>query len=163
MKTSLYELSDNYYQALDFLTDPENDIDDQTLLDTVEGLDGEIDDKITAVGKFIVSIENQAAGITEAEKRMKYRRQALDKKADWLRLYLSASMQKIGKTKVTAPDIAVSLAKLPASVRIIDESLIPKEFFRTKVIQEPNKTAIKDSGGCAGVVIVTDGYRVSIK
>ena len=36
MNTSLYELTTSYMQALDFLTDPENEIDQQTAIDTIE-------------------------------------------------------------------------------------------------------------------------------
>lgn len=163
MKQSLYELTENYYQALDFLTDPENDIDGQTLADTLESLDGELDDKIINVGKFIVSIENQADGIMEAEKRMKQRRQALEKKAGWLRDYALSAMQRSGHNKITASDIALSLAKLPASVQVQDESQIPDAFWRVKTIREIDKTAIKQAGGCQGAAVASMGFRLSIK
>jgi hypothetical protein len=162
MSASLYEMTANYMAALDFLTDPENEIDQQTLIDTMEAIDATIDDKLINVGKFVLSIENQAEGIKEAEKRMEARRKALENKAEWLREYMKASMENTGKTKLSAPDIALSLAKLPPIVFIDDIALIPPEFFEP---QPPKllKTAIKQAGGCPGARIESAGYRLSIK
>lgn len=162
MKQSLYELSKNYINALDFLTDPEQDIDQQTAVDTIESLDGELDDKITNVARMIATLEHQADGIEEVAKRQKERAKAIANKAAWLRDYLKDSMQKTGHDKVDALDISVKLAKTPASVKIIDEALIPDEFWRVKTETVVDKTAIKAAGGCEGVVIET-GLRVAIK
>lgn len=160
---NLYELANEYQQALDFLTDPANDIDDQTIADTIESLDGDIDDKILNVARFIVSIEHQADGIAEIQKRQQQRKKSLENKADWLRNYIQVNLNKTAKTKVTSPDIAVSLAKLPASVKVIDEAQIPADFWREKIERSVDKTAIKQAGGCPGAEIVSDGFRVAIK
>jgi hypothetical protein len=160
---SLYQLSTQYLEALDFLTDPENEIDAETAENTIESLDGTLDDKLLNVAKFIASIENQSAGIAEAEKRQRARRQSLDKKAEWLRDYVKSAMTSTGHTKLTDSYISLALAKLPPSVQIEDESLIPPEFMRTKTEVTPDKTLIKNSGGCPGARIESSGYRVSIK
>jgi hypothetical protein len=162
MSASLYELAANYMAALEFLTDPENEIDQQTLIDTMEAIDATIDDKLINIGKFVLSLENQAEGIKAAEKRMEARRKALENKAEWLRDYMKRSMESTGKTKLSAPDIALSLANKPPSVVIDDESMIPPEFFEP---QPPklSKAAIKKAGGCPGAHIESTGYRVSIK
>ena len=162
MKSSLYELSKNYINALDFLTDPEQDIDKQTAVDTIESLDGELEDKITNVARMIATLEHQAAGVEEVAKRQKERAKALSAKADWLRDYLKTNMQATGHDKVEALDISVKLAKTPASVKIIDEALIPDEFWRVKTETVVDKTAIKNAGGCDGAVIES-GVRVAIK
>ena len=160
---NLYDLTQNYMQALDFLTDPENDIDQQTAVDTMENLDGELDDKLLNVGRFIASMEAQATAIEEVERRQKARRLSLENKATWLRDYLQSNMSKSGHDKITAPDIALKLAKLPVSVQIDDESQIPAEFWKEKILTSINKTGIKAAGGCAGVRIESAGFRVSIK
>ena len=158
----LYELSDHYIKALDFLTDPENDIDQDTAIDTIESLDGELDDKIANVARMIASLEHQAAGIKEISVRQADRAKSIANKAAWLRDYLKENMQRTGHDKVEALDISVKLAKTPASVKVIDESAIPTEFMRQTIKIEPDKTAIKNAGGCPGAVIET-GLRVEIK
>lgn len=161
MSASLYELSSTYLEALDMFTDPDQDIDQQTIIDTLESLDDELDSKLINVGKFILSLENQADGIAQAEKRMGDRRKALANKADWLRDYMKSQMERTGKTKLSSPDISLSLAKLPPSVIIDNEDIIPFEFLRSKI--EPNKSLIKAAGGCPGARVESVGFRVSIK
>jgi hypothetical protein len=53
---SLYQLSGDYLQALDFLTDPELNLPIETVNDTLEGLLGELEDKAVNVAKFIRNI-----------------------------------------------------------------------------------------------------------
>jgi hypothetical protein len=167
MSSSLYELTENYAAALDFLTDPANEVDQQTLIDTMEGLDGTLDDKLLNVGKFVLSLENQAEGIKEAEKRMEARRKALENKAGWLRDYMKLAMERTGKVKLNAPDIALSLARLPPKVVIEDESKIPDSYWTVKIERALSKSAIKvsfDNGmEVPGAKVEISGYRVSIK
>ncbi len=162
MKTTLYQLSQNYDQALDFLTDPENDVDTQTALDTLEGLDGEINDKIISVAKMIVMLDHDAEGIKAVAKKQAERAKALEQKASWLRDYLKDNMLRIDHTKVENSEISVKLATTPPSVKIIDEALIPEEFWRTKTEIAVDKVLIKSVGGCPGTVIET-GFSVRIK
>lgn len=158
----LYELTGHYIKALDFLTDPENEIDTQTAVDTIESLDGEIDDKILNVARMIAMLEHEAAGIKEVSRRQSDRAKSVENRAGWLREYLLSNMQASGHNKASANDIVVSLAKTPASVKVINESQIPPEFWKEKIEVSIDKTAIKNAGGCSGVSIET-GYRVSIK
>jgi hypothetical protein len=160
--TALYQLSKTYLGALDFLTDPDNEIDNQTALDTIEGLDGEIDDKIINVAKMVTQLEHDAEGIKAIAKRQAERAKALEQKASWLKDYLKTNMQAIGHGKVETPELSVKLASTPTAVKIIDESLIPSEFWRQKFELSIDKTSIKNAGGCPGVVIES-GVTVRIK
>lgn len=163
MTISLYELKNEYLKALDFLTDPENEIDAITCADTMEALDGALDDKLLNVGRFISTIEAEAEAIEAVELRMRNRRQTLENKAGWLRDYLQTSMHVTGHDNLKAPDIAIKLARLPASVIVTDEILIPTQFWKETVTRTVSKQDIKSAGGCPGVVIESKGYRVSIK
>jgi hypothetical protein len=160
---TLYELTQEYTEALDFLTDPANEIDKQCIADTIESLDGALDQKILNVGRFISTIEAEAEAIEAVELRQRNRRQTLENKSAWLRDYLISSMSATGHTALKAADIALTLAKLPASVQILDETLIPPQFWKENITRAIDKMKIKDVGGCPGTVIESKGYRVSIK
>ncbi|MGZ5013148.1 MAG: siphovirus Gp157 family protein, partial [Methylobacter sp.] len=77
-RLSLYELSTNYLQALDFLTDPEMDLPIEAVNDTLEALGGELEDKAINVAKFFRNMEATAAAIKSAEADMAKRRKALE-------------------------------------------------------------------------------------
>ena len=66
-KLSLYDLSTNYLQALDFLTDPEMDLPIEAVNDTLEALAGELEDKAINVAKFLRNMEAMAEAIKNAE------------------------------------------------------------------------------------------------
>jgi hypothetical protein len=163
MSASLYEISANYLSALDFITDPDQDIDAQTSADTLEAVEGVLDDKLLNVARYIASLEHQALGIKEAEQRQAARRKAIENKAELLRDYLKTHMEQTGHTKINAPDISIGLAKLPASVQIDDEALIPEMFWRVDVKRSVDKPLIKTANGCPGARVESSGYRVSIK
>jgi hypothetical protein len=158
---TLYELTQQYLEVLNFINDPE--IEQQYVIDTLESLESPIEEKMINVGKFIASIEAEAEAIAEVEKRQHQRRRTLENKAIWLRSYLQESMLKTEHTKIEAPEIEIKLAKLPVSVQILDESLIPPAFWKETVTRAIDKLKIKDVGGCPGTLIESKGYRVSIK
>lgn len=159
----LYEITDRYREAFDYLTDPENGVDEITIKDTLESIDAEIDEKMLNVGRFILELEHQADGIKAAIDRMSARRKTAEARAQWLKDYLKSAMEHTGKHKVSDADIALSLAKLPPSVIIEDESLIPDEFKRTKTEIIIDRQAIKQAGGCPGCRVESTGFRILIK
>jgi hypothetical protein len=163
MTLSLYQLSQEYTEALNFLSDPENDIDPICIKDTLEGLSGALDDKILNVSRFINSLELEAEAVEKIELRQRDRKQKLENTAHRLRAYLIENMQMTGHTKLKADDVEVKLAQLPASVQILDEKLIPPQFWKETVTRAISKADIKNAGGCPGTVIESKGYRVSIK
>jgi len=163
MSLHLYELSEHYLKALDFLTDPENEIDQQAAVDTIESLDGELDDKLINVARTIANFEAEAKAVKEVEERQAKRRKSLEAKTKWLRDYLVFHMSNTGHTKLAAPDISLSLAKLPASVQVDDEGVIPAEFWHEEVVRKLDKTLIKQANGCPGARVESGGFRVSIK
>jgi hypothetical protein len=162
---NLYELSTQYFHALDFLTDPETsaDLPEEVWRDTLEGLEGEFNDKAIAVAKFIGNMSAEIDAMKEAERRMRARRETAERQHERLRAYLKDAMEKTGIDKISCPYFVLSLAKCPPSVEIVDISQIPNLFIRTKTIYEPDKDAIKKAGGCPGAVVVTDKKRLSIR
>lgn len=161
MSASLYSLTANYMAALDFLTDPEIEVDQQTTIDTLESIESTYEDKLINCAKFVESIGNQIDGMKAAEDRIKKRREALQNKKEWLIDYMRESMERTGYKKVDSAEISVSLQKNRPHVEIDDLQLVPFEFTRAKI--EPIKSAILKAGGCPGARIVQDGFRLSIK
>lgn len=165
MGVSLFNISDRYRLALEAYTDPDADIEmnDEAFIDTLEAIEGEFSDKAVNVAKYLLHLEAMEEAIKEVERKQKARREFYARKAARMRTYLISQMQVTGITKVDHPEMRLSLAKLPDSVLIEDESLIPDKFWHTKTERVLSKTAIKEAGGCLGAVIVKDGKRLSIR
>ena len=165
-KLSLYDLSTNYLQALDFLTDPEMDLPIEAVNDTLEALGGELEDKAINVAKFLRNMEAMAEAIKNAETDMAKRRKALENRVQWLKEYLKGSMEHTGITKIECPYFKLSIQNNPPAVNIFDEDAIPLEFKVQVVSWKTDKTAIKkaiQSGQSVVGANLTNGTRLVIK
>lgn len=163
---ALYEISSQYLADLNKLNELE--LDEQTFLDTLEGLSGELEQKAINVAMYIKNLEVSADAIKQAEKSMADRRKAIESKNERIRKYLLENMLKTGITKIECPHFVLSVRKNPASVDVLMQDQIPDEYFD---IPEPlpptlNKKRLADDLK-AGVLIegarLTQGNSLQIK
>lgn len=159
----LYEITEQYRLALDGLADA----DDQTRLDTLEGMGIEDDFKHKSlnVAGYFQNIDAEIVALKEAEQRIATRRKAMENHSQSLKNYLLINMQRTGITKIECPEFSISLAKCPVSVEITDESLIPEQFFRIKkeISKSDIATFLKEHGELDGAKLVSDKVRLNIK
>lgn len=128
MNTSLYVLADEYLIAADRLADL--DLDDQTIADTLEGLAGALEVKATNVACFVRNLESAAEQIKKAEVAMNLRRKAIENRAERVKAYLKAQMERTGVLKIDSAYLSIAIKKNPPAVCIDAESQIPAEFMR---------------------------------
>lgn len=165
---SLYQLSNNYVQALDFLTDPDMDVPIEAVNDTLEGLGGELEDKAVNVAKFLRNMEATAETIKAAEASMAKRRKALEEKVKWLKDYIKSNMEATGISKIECPYFKLSIAKNPAALDVFDTEAIPAEYkhSETVTVEHIDKATLK-SDLAKGQIIqgarLTNGTRLSIR
>ncbi len=93
----LYELTEQYDGVMNLLYDGETD--EQTILDTLESIEGEIEDKADNYAKIIKTMTAEAEAIKSEEDRTHKRRMTLENRAKWLKDTLQANLEFIGKTK----------------------------------------------------------------
>jgi len=165
-KLSLYELSTNYLQALDFLTDPEMDLPVEAVNDTMEALGDELENKAINVAKFFRNMEATADAIKIAEANMAKRRKALENRVQWLKNYIKNNMESCGINDIECPHFKLSIQKNPAAVNILDEDAIPEQFKEQVISWKIDKIAIKDAINAGSVVPGTElinGTRLTVK
>ena len=141
MKETLYTMSKTYIEAFNTLTSME-DMDDQTVTDTLDGLEGELQEKMLNVAKYQQGLEAEAVAIKNAIGNMQARMKSKQNQAMRLKAYLSDLMLKTGETKVSDPFVALSFRK-SVSVVVDDQEALPTDCITQKVTYTPNKTAIK--------------------
>ena len=142
---ALYQLSQNYIEALDFLTDPEADLPVEAVNDTLEGLEGELQDKAVNVAMFLRNMEATAEAIKAAEEAMARRRKVFESRVKWLKDYLKGSMEYTGITKIECPYFKLAIQKNPPVVNILNEEAIPVVFKEKVVTWKIDKTGIKEA------------------
>ena len=141
---TLYELTEEYRQLLDWMEDPE--MDPQTIQDTLEALGGEIEEKADGYAKVIRQLEADAAALKAEAKRMINKQKTAEENIERLKKSLQRTMEITGREKIDTGLFKVWLQKTPESV-VMDEQYIeniPERFLRMRD-PEINKQAIKEA------------------
>ena len=164
--TSLYTIASEYQATLSALSDL--DLDPQTVFDTVEGLQGDVTDKLRAVIAYSLELDILAAGAGDAAKRMQERARTLTTRVEWLRAYALKAMQDTGIGEVSTDEFGAKIAKKPGAVNITDASLLPPAFWRQAEppAPAPDKSAIAaalKAGALVPGAELVQGFRLSIK
>ncbi|MGH9960160.1 MAG: siphovirus Gp157 family protein [Pyrinomonadaceae bacterium] len=118
-------------QALEALAEME-DLPQEAIADTLEGLSGTFEDKAVNVGAYIRTLEAEASSIEGACKSMERRQQSLKRHAGRLRDYLKQQMERIGLTKVENHYLLLRVQANPPGVTVEDEE-IPERYKHTEI------------------------------
>jgi hypothetical protein len=164
--TSLYHIAAEYRQQLAALADL--DMPPEAVSDTVEGMAGEVEDKLRAVIAYSLELDILATGAADAAKRMQERAKSLHGRVEWLRAYALQAMQGTGIGEVATDEFSAKVAKKPPSVNVIDAALIPPAFMRTPEPPPPapDKSAIAaalKAGASIPGCELQQGYRLAVK
>ena len=141
---TIYELTSDYLNLLELAEDP--DIDEQAFLDTLEGIEGALEDKADGYAKVIRNLEADAAVCDAESKRLRNKKQTIENNIKRMKSALQFAMQMTGKTKFKTALFTFGIRKNPASV-VIDEQYLENIPARFLIPQEPmiDKIAMKDA------------------
>lgn len=126
--TALFQLAAEHRALSDKLHDLE--LDDQTILDTLEGESTDLIEKGKNVAAVFRNLESDAKQIKEAEQQLAERRKAYEKRAESLKNYLKTNMEIAGIQKIECPWFVITLAQNPEAVTVDDEAVIPRDYFK---------------------------------
>jgi len=135
----MYELSDEYRRAVHNLA--MSDVPDDAIADTLEGMQGAIEDKARAVAAVCLNFERLAADRRDAAKRMLDRAKALETRGESLRQYLRINMERCGLTRIPGDEFDISIKKNRGRVIIDDLDKVPAYFLNPQP-STPDKQSI---------------------
>lgn len=121
----LYELSNEYLEVLDLLSEEEN----VELNDLLLKIDEEIELKAENIGKVLKSLEGNVAALKDEEKRLSNRRRGIENNIKNLKSYLENEMIAVGKKKFKTDLFSFGIQKNPPSLDISSEDNIPEEYY----------------------------------
>jgi len=164
--TALYVLAQEHRAAADKLA--ALDLDEQTLLDTLESMSGELEAKATATAMVVRNLEALASAIKAAEADMAERRKAVERRAERLQQYLLDNMLHAGIKKIESPHFALTVKAKPPAVVINEPGLIPVQYMRQAEPPPPapDKKAIAEAlkaGQDVPGAHLQAGHRLEIK
>ena len=134
---NLYELTKNYETVLNMLYD--ENIDEQMILDTLEGIDGEIEDKADNYAKIIKGMEAKRDARKAEAKRLTDSASVLDNRIKYLKQNLFNSMKITGKTKFTTDLFTFRIQKNGGKRALTIDGKVPKEYQKTIIENDTDK------------------------
>lgn len=164
---SLYSITTEWQRLITAIEDGE--IPEEAIHDTIEGLQGEWEERAEAVTSAIKNLMSEAEMIKAEEDALKARRNAKENTAQRLSEYLSASMQAVGCANYESPRHSVSFKKSNAVVITDENAFIEYAFvecpkaLRRKESIEPDKTVIKKMLETAEIPYVRLEERLNIQ
>ena len=127
---TLYELTEQMAYLMQLLEDP--DADEQVVLDTMEGIDFEIEEKAEGYAKILRMLDAQVDAITAEVERLTERKKAISNNMTRLKQSLEDSMIRLDKKKFKTALFSFNIQKNPATVNIVGE--VPEQYL---IPQEP--------------------------
>lgn len=120
---------------------------------------------------IIYHIRNSELNIEAVDKeiaRLQEIKKTATSRLDKFKSYVELNMTQLGIQEINTPVGKMSFRKLPASVEIVNEDLIPTEYIRTKTETSVDKKAIletfRENGEIVyGTRIITDKVKLNIK
>lgn len=142
----LYEMTGMYLSLQEMMED--ETVDQSVILDTMEGLTGEIEEKADSYGKIIRGLEEDVNGIKEETVRLEQKKRSLERNIGFLKRSLEKSMISMDKKKIKTPLFNFTVQKNAPSLEIINERDVPAEFWIAQAPKLDKKSllaAVKES------------------
>lgn len=160
---TLYELTADYENLLHLAEDP--DTDPQILKDTMEAIEGEIEEKADGYAMVMKELEAQELALKMETDRLTNRRLAISNNITCLKRGLEAAMRLTGKTKFKTTLFSYNIQRNPASVVVdVPWEQIPEDFLKYKdpdIDKTKLKKALQDGAEIDGVRLVqTESLRI---
>lgn len=135
----LYKLGENWKQVAEMLY--EEDIDEQCVLDTLESIEGEIEDKADNYAKIIKGFEALRDARKAEAKRLVDSAAVLDNRIKILKNNLFNVMKETGKTKFNTELFSFNICKNGGKQALTIDGEVPEQF--TKIVVENDTDKIR--------------------
>lgn len=135
--SNLYQLTNNYETLLNMLYD--EDIDEQAIIDTLEGIEGEIEDKADGYAKIIKELESKQNARKEEAKRLTESAKVFENRIKTLKSNLFNAMKATGKEKFSTDLFTFNIAKNGGKQSLTIDGEVPTEYTKTIIENDTDK------------------------
>jgi len=135
---SLYNISERFVELFN-----RDDLTEEEFTEQGNELALILKNKAESIVGFNFTLEHNKSILKSEIERLKAIEKAIYIKQEKLNKYIKENMEKLGLDKIETPLGNLTIKKNPASVNIIDETLISKEYLKDKITTSIDKTAIK--------------------
>ena len=126
---NLYELTGDFLTLMDMLEDEE--CDEQCIMDTLESVEYEIEEKADGYAKIIKSLESDIEGLSKEADRLTARKKTYENRIKWLKQNLEMCMRATGKKKFTTDLFSFGIQKNGGKRKLVidvDVENVPEQY-----------------------------------
>lgn len=123
---TLHKLTEQYLELLDMAAEA----DPEVFADTLEGIEGEIEEKADGYGKVIRELSGDIAKVQAEIDRLTDRKKTMVNNLGRLKDSLQAAMEATGKCRIKTDMFSFWIQKNPPVVQVVDEKKIPEQFWK---------------------------------
>lgn len=138
---NIYQLTNDFLHVQELIEEGELDL--EMLQNTLECLDYEIEEKAEGYAKIIKNLTAEIEGLKKEEERFANKRKSIENSIANLKKNLETAMILTGKKKFKTNLFSFNIQKNAPSVKILDETKIPKEFKIPQPDKIDNKAIIQ--------------------
>lgn len=133
----LYKIANEYAALMS------EDLPSELIADTIEGIEGEFTDKVSAILALCKNESAYADSLKEEASSLNERASAITNKVERLRQYIADCMIQAEMKRVRAGVHEVTLRAASKIVEITDPMAIPVDLVEYETVVKPNKLEIK--------------------
>lgn len=163
---NIYQINDRLREFQRFIEDAGEDLDEQTIRDTLESLEGELEEKLKGYAAVIKNIESDIEGMKAAERNIQARRKFAERQVEKLKGVVDDTMKFHQIDKIPAPEFVIGYRKCPPSLEVVDEDSVPEAYWIPQDPKLDRATALellKEGEELPGLRLVTDKRNFYIK
>ena len=127
--SKLYELTGEFLTLMDMLEDEE--CDEQCIMDTLESVEYEIEEKADGYAKIIKSLESDIEGLSKEVDRLTTRKKTYENRIKQLKQNLEMCMRATGKRKFTTDLFSFGIQKNGGKRKLVidvDVDNVPEQY-----------------------------------
>ena len=141
------------------------DADEETLLDTLEGIT-DLHEAISAVMRARLNDLTLASALKSRISNMQDRLSRIDIRAEAMKTAIVTVMDRAGIKKITDPEFTLSLRPVSPGLKLTNEALIPDEFWSPqppRLNRRDLLITLKAGDVVSGAVLGNGGMTISVR
>ena len=155
----------HYEYLRDQLAAQFSDADEETLLDTLEGIT-DLHEAISTVMRARLDDLTLASALKSRITNMQERLSRIDTRAEAMKTVIVTVMDRAGIKKITDPEFTLSLRPVSPGLELINEALIPEEFWAPqppRLNRRDLLNTLKAGDAVPGAVMGNGGMTISVR
>lgn len=133
--SNLYEITGNWKKVAEMLY--EEEIDEQYIMDTLEAIEGEFEDKADGYAKVIKELLGNADVCKQEKIRLEARQKAFENRAKFLKQRLYENMKEMNKLKFKTDLFSFNIQANGGQQKLTVDGQVPDEYC--KLVEDTDK------------------------